>query len=208
MNKKIILLALVALNSLNITAEPPEAVAVSFLDKVKATVSQTPSYITKAGSYLLSSNGAKDLALAYSLGMALTTIHEFGHAITAKLLCGTPIKLVIGATPRSNHPSYVQIGGITLGGFDPATGYSSIDCYCTSHLQPAAISAAGPIFGALSSLGAYVLLSQYDGLYIAKAAALFGLFNHTLGGAGIGGTWTPGTDAYRVVDSLKQYRES
>jgi hypothetical protein len=206
MNKSMILLALVALNSLGITAEPNN-VSETIIDQITAGVSQMPSYITKAGGYLLSSNGAKDLALAYCLGMGLTAIHELGHAIASKILYGTPIQLVLGATPRSNHPSYVQIGGITLGGFDPATGYATFRLNNALPLKNAAIYAAGPIFGALSSLGAYVLLSKYDGLYIAKAASLFGLFNHTFGKAGIGGISTPGTDAYRVVDSLRQYRE-
>lgn len=200
-----ILLALVALSSLSIT-ETTNKEAETFADQITTGISQTPSYIKKAGTYLLSSNGAKDLALAYGLGMGLTTIHEFGHAITAKALCGTPIHMVIGATPSSNK-SYVQIGGITLGGFNPTTGYARTWTSPDSPLKNAAILAAGPAFGALSSLGAYLLLSNFDGLYIAKAAALYGLFNHTLGIAGIGGTWIPGTDAYRLLDSLKRYRD-
>lgn len=202
-----ILLALVALSSLSIT-ETTNKEAETFADQITTGISQTPSYIKQAGHYLLSIKGAQDLVLAYLLGMSLTAIHELGHAIIAKILCGAPIQLTLGASPRSNQ-SYVQMGGITLGGFNPTTGYASIgyNPSAGSPLKEAAIYAAGPVFGALSSLGAYLLLRNYDELYIAKAAALFGLFNHTLGIAGIGGTWIPGTDAYRLLDSLKRYRD-
>ncbi len=202
-----ILLTLIGLTSLN-SANATENGLENLFNQIATGASQIPSYIAKTGGYLFSRNGAKDLALAYLLGMGLTAIHEFGHAITSKIFYGTPIQLVLGATPRSNHPSYIQIGGITLGGFNPTIAYANAQLSDASPLKSATVLAAGPIFGALSSLGAYILLSKYDGLYIAKAAALFGLFNHTLGKAGIGGTWTPGTDAHRFVESLKQYRNS
>lgn len=177
----------------------------SLTDKAKAVISKLPLYAKNSGKYLFSTAGAKDLALAYCLGMGLTAIHELGHAITAKIIYGAPINLVLGTTPQDYTRSYLQLGGIKLGGFNPATGYAYTGIHPYEPLKEAAICAAGPICGTLSSILAYKLLKKYDGLYLAKAVSLYGLFNHTLGIAGIGGIWTPGTDGARVVSSLKDY---
>lgn len=158
----------------------------------------------RAGNHVFSYNGAKDLACAYALGMGLTSVHELGHAVTAKIFNGTPINLTLGASPAQSGKPYLQIGGFKLAGFNPATGYAR--CGYSDHpLKNAAIYAAGPICGALSSTLAYALLRKHDGLYLTKAAALYGIFNHTIGIAGISGLWTPGSDAARFVKSMKQY---
>lgn len=208
MSKGMILVVLVALGSLKVTASEPGSGAVSFLSKIKSGVFQTPVYMKKAGGYLISTGGAKDLALAWGVGMGLTAMHEGAHAVTAKALCGTPINLVLGATPGSNR-SYFRVGGVTLGGFNPATGYAHTG-YNNGNkpLKEAAICAAGPICGALSSLAVLLLLRNTDGLYMTKAAAAYGLFNHTLGIAGIGGAWIPGQDVNRAVKNFREYRAS
>ena len=206
MNKSMILLTLVTLSSMKVTAEAIDKEAGTLVDKIKSGASQASSSIKGAGNYLLSSKGAQDLALAYCLTMGLTAIHELGHSGTARVLFGSPMGMVLGALPWNNR-SYVQIGGITLGGLNPGAGYSILRCDAGSPLKEAAMWAAGPVFSALSSLGSYLLLKQYDGLYITKAAVLYGLFNHTLGIGGIGGIWTPGTDAYFLVRTLIEYRE-
>lgn len=188
MRKFVILFTLLALSCLKIAAgrvdEP----------------SKISSHIKKLGSYLASSKGAKDFAFAYCLGMGLTTIHELGHAVTGKMLFGDPIRLSIGASSSKKNHCYTRIGeAIKIEGFNPATAYATLKNHNDQPLKMAIIYAAGPVAGALSSLATYLLLKKYDGLYIAKAAALFGLFNHTIGIAGIGGAWTPGTDTNRVV---------
>lgn len=184
------------------------AVAVpSLMARAKNTASKIPHYLKQSGKYLFSTAGAKDLALAYCLGMGLTAIHELGHAVMAKIFYGSPINLVLGTMSRDHTKTYLKIGGIALGGFNPATGHATYFIPLNEYhpLKNAAISAAGPICGALSSLVAYLLLRKYKELYITKAAALYGLFNHTIGVAGVGGTWTPDTDTNHVVRSLREY---
>jgi hypothetical protein len=214
MKKSIILFILVALSGLQLTAANtdksvnPLKAAPTFVDKIKSGISQTSSYIKNAGSYLLSTEGVKDLALAYCLGMGLTAIHEGGNAVTSKILTGARIQLVLGAPSLSGHPTYLSLGGVSLGGFNPATGYAKTGHSVAQPLVQAAICAAGPICGTLGSLAALYLLKKYDGLYITKAVAAYGLFNPTVGVAGIGGAWIPGQDINRVVKSLRDYRTS
>lgn len=136
--------------------------------------------------------------------MGSVAAHELGHAVMAKVLCASPIQIVLGASSMSSHPSLLKIGGITLGGFNPFAGYAITQgCY---PLKMAAICAAGPIFGALFSVGLYSLLKKHDNLYIAKAVTLLHIFGNTVGGSGIIGTWTPGTDSNNFVQALREYR--
>ncbi len=189
----------------NTTAKVSNSVEATSLTKAKALASKIPFYMKQSGKYLFSTSGAKDLALAYCLGMGLTAIHELGHAFTSKLFYGTPINVVLGAMSKDRMKKYVQLGPITLGGFNPATGYARTNLHSDDPLKTAAICAAGPICGASSSLLAYKRLKKHKGLYLTKAVALYGLFNHTLGIAGITGILSPNSDVTRVIASLKAY---
>lgn len=173
------------------------------LDQLKSFASNAPLYLKSSSRYLLSVAGAKDIAGAYLLGMGITNLHELAHAVAGKLCYGTPINLTIGATP-AKASDYMHIGGITLGGFNPATGFASIRMG-DNPLKNAAIFIAGPLCGALCSYAAYRLLSNNPGNYLSKAVALYGLFNHTLGIAGLGGMWLPNQDINRFVCYMKEY---
>lgn len=175
--------------------------------KIKNHISKIPSYTKDSANYLFSSRGVQDIAAAYCLGMGLTAIHELGHALTSKMFYGTPIDLTLGSTPYDYNKPYLQVGGIKLGGFNPATGYAQIDYREGDHLKQAAIGLAGPVCGALASWCAYKLLKKKypNNFYLSKTVALYGLFNHTLGVAGLAGIYCPGSDGARIAQRLSKY---
>lgn len=169
-----------------------------------------------AGNYLFSKKGAQDAATAYCLGMGITATHELvGHAFPAKFFYGSPINVTLGAMPYNNGPLKIfglplEMGGIRLSGLNPAVGYASHFTRTRGpgdQLKNAAIAAGGPIFGALASLLAYYgALKNKEGLNISKAVALYGLFNHTLGFAGLFGTVAiPNSDGAQMIKALREY---
>lgn len=178
----------------------------SAMERFTACVAKAAGYVKNGGTYLFSLQGAKDAALAYCLGMGLTTIHELGHAITAKMISGSPIDITLGAAPSLWEKPYFQIGCFKLGGFNPATAFASLTNIRMSGEEPlrsAAVSIAGPICGALSSLGAWYLLKKNDNYPLCKAVAMYGYFNHTVGFAGLLSLRHPGSDFSRFVRDVK-----
>ena len=171
--------------------------AESLFSRCKASVG---SYGKNAFNHVFSLKGLKDMGAAYALGMAITTIHELGHGLAAKYFYGSPLDITIGTDPDSNPLSSMQIGGIRLGGLNPATGYSKRQIPAdATPLSKGLVSLAGPVCGTIASIAAYKLLTKYaPKLYIARFVSLFGLYNHTLGVAGIGGHNRYGSDAYRI----------
>lgn len=102
----------------------------------------------------------EDLGLAYATAWVPTLAHELGHAITAYIINGSPLRIVLGRSSRSTPPDYVFCEGITLEGLDPRFGvcrhWGERNLY-----RDIAISAAGPIAGALTSLSLMKILRKY-----------------------------------------------
>lgn len=153
---------------------------------------------------------AKDLVVAYAVGMGLTAVHELGHAITAKLFYDCPVDITLGAAQSQVvGKSLTKVLGFRFGGFNPATGFAAIQSNKPSHpLKNACIFACGPIFGAIGSLIALKYLPKR--LPITKLVALFGLLNHTAGPAGLLGYYQghPGHDLVRAANEIKNYRSA
>ena len=111
---------------------------------------------------------------------------------------------------------YAQLGGLKLGGFNPATGYSWIQCTFDDknlfdhRLQMAAIALSGPIFGIAGSLLTFKLLETYQStLYLTQIIAVIGLLNHTVGFAGLGGfAISDKTDLPMATKLIKEYLNS
>ena len=160
--------------------------------------------VQNAAKHLLSWDGVKDISTAYLLGMILTAMHELGHAMASKLLYGTPLNVVIGASSRSGHRiPFFSVGGIAVAGFNPATGYAKTYDHGAHPFYGIAILLAGPISGALASAAAYVMLKKYvKKFYMTKFVSLYGLFNHIIGRAGLAGLWIPRSDLARVYNII------
>lgn len=172
--------------------------------KFSGYLSKASCYVTQAGNHLFSCQGAKDTALAYCLGMGLTTVHELGHAIVAKILYGCPINITMGASPSTPRKPCLRIGGFKLGGFNPATAYASVKFTDNSPLKEAAVCIAGPVCGAISSFFTYYLLRNNGNHPLCKGVALYGLFNHTLGFAGLASIGVPRSDSTRFIQAIKR----
>jgi hypothetical protein len=164
----------------------------SVASRLTAFITKTPAYLKQFGGYIASRAGLKDVASAYGLATGITAAHHLGHALTAKLLYGSPINIVLGTPDRTAKP-YAQMGGIKVAGFNPVAGDS---CFSPSAQATVnkwrAATIAGPLCGALSSLGAYLLLKKYcNHLSITKAVALCGILRNTLGTQGeLSRAWT------------------
>ena len=183
-----------------------EKTASSTIDIVKTFASNFPTYVKDAGNYLFSAEGIKDALCAFCIGIALTVLHELGHAVTAKLFHGSPINIVVGTHSFSRTP-YATIGGIRFGGFNPAIGATRYSFLAEQYhpLKEATVAVAGPITGAIASSLAFIWLKNRKKMYLAKAAALFSLINHTVGVTGLGGIFFPKSDSSRVVQYIKEY---
>lgn len=171
-----------------------------------ATLSKL-STVTKAGArYLFSTNGIKDIAATYSVIMLITLIHEVGHAVVAKLLCGTPVDVVIGG-PRKKDP-YLKIAGVEFAGFNPLESDTRWDEHMNqppSPEQETAVSLAGPLAQAITGFCMYKCLQNKDNFHIAKAAAIGGLIDTIVGINGIYGAWyLPWTDSARALKNIKK----
>jgi hypothetical protein len=141
-------------------------------------------------SYICSVDGMRDSCAAYLLGMSVTLVHELGHAYTHKLWYGGPINVTIGASTSDKAYAIFYVGGITLGGFNPTTGFTSYHCQRDPKfpLRNASISLAGSLISAGTSAIILVALQKYvKALWITKAAICFSIFNQTVGPAGLTG---------------------
>lgn len=170
------------------------------------------SYIKKSGKHLFSTDGAKDLAAAYGVAMAVTIIHELGHAAMAKFLCGAPVDVVIGG-PRSKD-SRLKIGGLQFAGFNPLESdarweeYHKEDglLYRPTLKQDTAVLFAGPIMQAVAGFCIYTALKNKNKFYIAKAAALGAIADTIIGINGLyGARYVPWSDASKIVKNIKNY---
>lgn len=171
------------------------------------TLEKVKSAGKSSAEHLCSKDGIKDLCAAYCLGMGITTAHELGHALMGKLLYGAPMIVSVGAMTEFTMPiAHASFGRnqFFLRGFDPSTGFSQIiHSGAKSALKDGIMLAAGPAFGIASSVAAYALLKKYtDKFYLTKAVSLYALFNHTIGIAGLGGVFFPGTDVYKIKELL------
>ncbi|MCX5922510.1 MAG: hypothetical protein NTX86_04240 [Candidatus Dependentiae bacterium] len=139
---------------------------------------------------------SKDCLLAYSIGMAITTAHEVGHALMLKILFGQPFHVNIGG--YNNRKPLLKLPGLTVCGLNPAIGYTEIDlakqqsAYASnpqsSCLKRIAVNLAGPLFGTLASIASLTLLNKYHpntlkplsiGYPISKLVSAFAIYNNT-----------------------------
>jgi len=197
-SKKSALLALLLLPAVR-AAEP------SYAEKAIGLVYWCGTKIKGGANHICSTAGAKDLVAAYALGMGLTTIHELGHAVTAKALYGHPIDITIGkeySPDQDSTPPLAQFGGFKLRGFMPGVAYNklAISISDNSPLKNIAVALAGPVCGYAASITAYQLLKNYAPNYcVTRGTALFFLFAQTVSG------WHPGGDEYQIVQYIRQY---
>lgn len=173
------------------------------------TLSTYPKAVTQ---YLLSTDGIKDVAAAYSISMLITLIHEMGHAAVAKLVCGAPVDIVIGGKRRKNP--YFKCAGIEFAGFNPFESDARWEehhktdekIYHASLEQDTAMLVAGPLAQAITGIVLYACLKDTDKFYIAKATAIGGLFDTIVGINGIyGAKYVPWADSAKIVNNIKKY---
>ena len=175
----------------------------------------TLSTYPKAGArYLLSTDGIKDIAAAYGAMMVITLIHELGHAVTAKLLCGAPVDIVIGG-PRSGKDSLLKkYLGIEFAGFNHLKSDARWEehhkedgeIYHPTLGQDTAVLLAGPIAQAITGYCLYRCLKNTDKFYITKAAAIGGIVDTIIGINGIyGARYVSWSDASKIVENIKKY---
>lgn len=169
-------------------------------------------YPKAAAQYLLSTDGIKDVAAAYTISMLITLIHEMGHAAVAKLLCGAPVDIVIGGKRRKNP--FLKVAGIEFAGFNPFESdarweehhKTDEELYNASLEQDTAMLVAGPVAQAITGIVLYACLKDTDKFYIAKATAIGGLFDTIVGINGIyGAKYVPWADSAKIVKNIKQY---
>lgn len=178
----------------------------------KRLAANLPEHGKNAAHHLFSSDGAKDLIAAYGVAMAVTLIHELGHAAVAKLLCGAPVDIVIGG-PRSKD-ARLKIGGVQFAGFNPLESNSRWEehykedgsIYHPTLAQDTAVLVVGPLMQAVAGYCIYKCLQTKDKFYIAKAAALGAIADTIIGINGMyGARYIPWSDSSKLVENIKKY---
>jgi hypothetical protein len=155
----------------------------SLIDSAKSKIGQATASV-KDGvrrfvGHVFSWDGMKDIGASYLLCMALTTIHELGHAMASKVFYDTPLDITIGSY---NKKPLFTVGGMALVGLNPLMGYTRIDYDMDHPYYDIAIYLAGPLCGALASAAAYTLLQKYvKKFYMTKSVALFVFYTQTIG---------------------------
>lgn len=128
----------------------------------------------------------KDVALALLARVAITFIHELGHAAVGKfVLDARDITINLGSTDPDLEP-YIKLPGFTINGFDLATGV----CSCYTH--PSKINSwqgigfllAGPLAGAMASFLLFKKMREIDSQCtkypVITLIALLTTFRHLL----------------------------
>lgn len=107
---------------------------------------------------------SKNALMAYAVSFGITAIHEFGHSLASKLLCGTPFDINLGGDEHA--PVLAKVPGVTFRGFNPLAGYAGgggkPQYTLERPLRRMAYYYAGPLFGACGSACAWYLFKRYD----------------------------------------------
>jgi len=148
-------------------------------------------------------DAVKNIALAYIATLAITTIHELGHAVTAKVLFNSPIDITLGSSQVTSKV-YLQCGGIKLAGFNPTAGYTRIKG-TTNSLRNIAVLSAGPLSGLAASTATYALIKNKPQLYLLKLATAFNIITESLLNGVIGAIYYPESDGGQILSEYKKY---
>lgn len=147
-------------------------------------------------------NLLEDTCLAYAIQFGSTIAHELGHAITARILQGDSIRVVVGRMPQASdliHPPT----GITIDGFIPH-GFS---CFSLPQdpYKMIGIAAAGPLAGFFASYALQKWVRKYrPNYYFANISAYFAAINHAMNLIPIRINATIQTDGAHIYDALKK----
>ena len=177
------------------------------------TIRPPLSYYPKAAAaHLFSSDGVKDAVAAYGVMMLVTLIHELGHSIAAKSLCGVPVDITIGGKRRPG--SCLKFAGVEFAGFNPLESDSRWEehhkedgeIYRPTLGQDTTVLLAGPIAQALTGYCLYNCLKNTNNFYITKAAALGAIADTIIGINGLyGARYVPWSDASKIAENVKKY---
>lgn len=133
-------------------------------------------------TYITSAHGIKAISAAYVLQIILNLMHEVGHATAGKLLYGAPFDITLGSH-QETEKNIIKVGWLKINSFNPCKAFAYIESNNRHPLKEMTISLAGPVFGATSSVIAYLALKKYNSdsvLSLSKGIACGNILSNTL----------------------------
>jgi len=130
-------------------------------NKLGFSLEQCAPCVSKPNALMPYVNAIRDLAICYGINVCAAIGHEFGHAITAKLLFDSPICITLG-TLDGKYILKTGIFSVTSTFFPLLPAFADVSMP-KNGLEPALVCLAGPIAGIVTGLIAAKIASKFLG---------------------------------------------